>query len=284
MAIPLSLAANLQSTHDDSSNLHGPHTLYTMAGLNFVCVLDSEKVMGGHFLFALHKIDPTQRSYQKSKVASDNKNRLLAGLVFSLQLIAGTVSATAQVQPEVLISSTHKIEMKTIGARTCKQVYYNSDNRAWALCDIPALNSKNNFGLRLLQLDTSPSGSNKILFQAPNAGGDAYSGKLYRYQTDQWQVLLVDFAAEYYYGTSVYVTPKNRDEFKHVGDINWVMLDEDQQIISPTPFSSLVETVSGFELRFSKSLYPVRRDGSAGKPKLVKYLFDAKKSKLNLFK
>jgi hypothetical protein len=92
--------------------------------------------------------------------------------------------------------------------------------------------------------------------------------------------VFVDYAAEFYYGTMVFLDLIG-GSLKPIGDLDWVAIDEeDGNPVSPVPFVRLAPTPGGFSISFDRKLYKPTRDGSVGKGQMIRYSYDPSVGKL----
>lgn len=168
------------------------------------------------------------------------------------------------------------------GLKNCRNAVKYSPDTALALCEAPRLDTRRNFGLRLF-LVRSTQGRSSISFAAPEGGGDAYSARvtLFRSTTPPaLSVVFVDYAAEFQYGTMVFVAASD-GSLKRAGLIDQVAADEeDGQPVSPTPFAVLSRTPKGFSIGFDRPLHRTKRDGSLGPGQSVRFTYDARTGRL----
>ena len=161
-----------------------------------------------------------------------------------------------------------------LGLTDCRVARQAVQGLILAICRDPEMDRGKNPGLRLIAVHHDPNGEH-IRFRSPFGGGDAYTANLtvFALPRSGSQVILVDFAAEFHYGTQVFFL-REHGLPRLVGNIDGMALDDDDDAAAPSRYVSVLGTSAGFQLRFSRPLIRLDRNGLPGRARPTTYHYD----------
>jgi hypothetical protein len=182
-------------------------------------------------------------------------------LVTSLNSLAEEQESSGLIDYRVVDLKPVQLNLGDLGLTDCTGMFALSESRALAACRAAKKDTSDNYGLRLFILATDAA-KPRVLFTSRGIG-DAYSVALQQRVCDSGKyrnLVLVDSAAEFAYGTSVYQLDK--DSLKYLGEMSYVQMSPDKNPISALNIATFRSTKAGFTVSFAKDVYRMKKDGT----------------------
>ncbi|WP_346286146.1 hypothetical protein [Zoogloea sp.] len=216
----------------------------------------------------------------------------LMGACLALTLALGSVPVQADTQPRgsayqqrlasadsspatpLALPRAKDFNGSSLGLSDCQVAQQLTPGSVLAVCRDKKADRRNDRGLRLI-LARSDDERPRIILRGPG-GGDAYTATFTAFALPHsaGQILLVDFAAEFHYGTQVFYLPEEGKP-RLAGSIDGVALDDDQEAASPTRYARVSGDPGGFNIRFDRPLVRIGRDGLPGEAQRASYRYEA---------
>lgn len=166
---------------------------------------------------------------------------------------------------------------RPLGLSDCQAAQQLTPGSILAVCRDRRADRRNDRGLRLIiaRVDEEKP---RIILRGPGSG-DAYSATFTAFALPHsaGQVLFVDFAAEFHYGTQVFYLPEEGKP-RLAGSIDGIALDDDQEAASPTRYARVSSSPGGFNIRFDRPLVKIGHDGLPGEAQRPTYRYEAASS------
>ncbi|HRF43339.1 MAG TPA: hypothetical protein PLD30_03730 [Candidatus Competibacteraceae bacterium] len=208
------------------------------------------------------------------------KQRYFSGwIIGSLALILNVSSVAMNRQPgfyreHTLIATGY--DFSALGLKNCQSARALDTTHYLAACR--QTSPKATSALRLFLVDTRQPEQNAILFRSSDFG-DAYYVKVTVFNKDQGDgpiFILAESGAEFSYGVQIYML--DGSELRSVGNIDEVLLDDEENASSVVPALQIKDTGQTVVFSFTKNVIVPDRQGNytTVTPERIRYIFDGR--------